>query len=127
MVIASVLAALVPWPLLDADGVGAPPKPVYWAPSELPAVLAAAVADTVLLVVVRLTRTGSCAPQGLFVRQALAQAEFPWPQLFTHWLPNSVHSKYGMVCENWEAFGEIPLLQIQEKVKSLAVQSLAIG
>lgn len=63
-------------------------------------------------VVVMLTRLGFCAPQGFWVRQLDWQACAPL-QLLTHWLFCSVHSKYGIVWEYCDAFGDMLLLQMQ--------------
>lgn len=48
------------------------------------------------------------------------------PQLATHWLPHSVQTKYGSVCENWVTLGERPLEQTQEYVRVVASQVLAM-
>jgi hypothetical protein len=40
---------------------------------------------------------GSWAPHGLFTRHAFWQVESWAAQAATHWLPYSVHSKYGIV------------------------------
>ena len=93
------------------------PKPVYTAEPEVSAAeLPLAVAAIVLMVEV-LTLLGSWAPHGCEVRHADTQAELADPQLSAHWVLDSVHSKYGMVWEYSEAFGDWPLLQTHSKSK----------
>jgi len=106
-----LLLLLLPLPPA-AVVAAAPPNPVYTAVLSPLAEAPVAVADMVEEMVDVLTRFGSCAPHGFCVLQLLAHMLF-CPQLVTHWLPYSVHSKYGTVCEYSEAFGDRPFSQTQ--------------
>ena len=81
---------------VEAEDVVELPNPAKSVPEAVGAAVLAAVAAIVLVEDVIFTRVGFWAPQGLFCLQAAAQLESPL-QALTHWLLNSVHSKYGMV------------------------------